>query len=309
MNIPKLIKKMLKGKYIQYHKRFFITNPLTYFNLFLLDHFMLIYYYIKNYRAMFSEFKKTYRLKNSMRGYKAFVFGNGPSLKRLDFKKVSKYQSEYGFKVFCINSFIGDGKNIDLVPDYYVLSDPAYFGFSEGISEERRLEIEKNLEALSNFSSIDIFIPINFYGKLNLPNQIYYFNDCEYRWLIKQATNILLPRGYLSMTAYKALAIACFMGFDKIYILGFDNDWIKSLIVDDKNNIWYKNLHFKEQADTGIHLVKNEEAKNIAELLLSFSYLFEDLYLFPKDKIVNLDPLGLVDAFSKNHELDIYKND
>jgi hypothetical protein len=309
------LKNNIKRKYKPYYKRTFSFNLFDYMVYFLLDHYLLIkqLYLILSSKNKIKELKKTSLLRNAMNHTNAFVFANGPSLKKLDFFKVKKYQEE-GFKIFCVNSFIGDGTGLIFIPDYYVLSDPAFFGFFNELYEildkeaDKRIEeIKNNINALKNNKDIKLFMPIQFYRKLDMDNEIFYFNDIEYRWFNKNVSNIIYPRAYLSMTAYKALAIACFMGFEKIYICGFDNDYFKNITVDIENNLYYTNMHFKEQGDSKIKKVTHSEASNIAELLLDFSSLFEDLYKFPKDRIINLDKESLVDAFSKKHDLDIYK--
>jgi hypothetical protein len=282
---------------------------------FCIDHYLLtkqLYKLLTDLNKL-KELRKTSTLRNTMDHISAFVFANGPSLKKLDFFKVKKYQEE-GFKIFCVNSFIGDGTGLIFVPDYYVLSDPAFFGFFNELYEildkeadKRIKEIKNNINALKNNKDIKLFVPIQYHRKLDMDNEIFYFNDIEYRWFNKNVYNIIYPRAYLSMTAYKALAIACFMGFKKVYICGFDNDYFKNITVDIENNLYYTNMHFKEQGDSKIRKVPHSEASNIAELLLGFSLLFEDLYKFPKDRIINLDNESLVDAFSKKHDLDVYK--
>jgi hypothetical protein len=309
------LKNNIKRKYKPYYKRTFSFNLFDYMVYFLLDHFLLIkrLYLILSSKNKIKELKKTSLLRNTYKHTSAFVFANGPSLKKLDFFKVKKYQEE-GFKIFCVNSFIGDGTGLIFIPDYYVLSDPAFFGFYDELYEnlgkeadKRIKEIKNNINALKNYKDIKLFVPIQFYGRLELNNEIFYFNDIEYRWFNKNVTNIIYPRSYISMTAYKALAIACFMGFKKIYICGFDNDYFKSITVDIENNLYYANMHFKEQGDDKVRKVLHNEASNIAELLRGFASLFEDLYKFPKDRIINLDNESLVDAFSKKHNLDVYK--
>lgn len=309
------LKNNIKRKYKPYHKRKFSFSLFDNMIYFLLDHFLLIkyLYLIMSDVNKIKELKKTSFLRNTMKHTNAFVFANGPSLKKLDFFKVKKYQEE-GFKIFCVNSFIGDGTGLTFVPDYYVLSDPAFFGFFNELYEnlgkeadKRIKEIKNNINALKNNKDIKLFVPIQYHRKLDMDNEIFYFNDIEYRWFNKNVSNIIYPRAYLSMTAYKALAIACFMGFKKIYISGFDNDYFKNITVDIENNLYYTNMHFKEQGDSKIRKVTHSEASNIAELLLGFSLLFEDLYGFPKDRIINLDKESLVDAFSKKHDLDVYK--
>jgi len=315
LSIINRFKEVIKRNYKPYYKRKFTFNLFTYIFYLFIDHYFLIrdlYKLLIDFNKL-KELKKTNRLRNSMNHTSAFVFANGPSLKKLDFLKIKKYQKE-GFKIFCVNSFIGDGIGLIFIPDYYVLSDPAFFGFFNELYEilgkeadKRVEEIKNNINVLKKYKDIKLFVQIQFYGKLDMPNEIFYFNDTEYMWFNKNVFNILFPRFYQSMTAYKALAVASFMGFKKIYICGFDNDYFKHITVDAENDLYYLNMHFKEQKDSKIRKVPYNEASNIAELLRSFSSLFEDLYKFPKDRIINLDSESLVDAFSKKHELDVYK--
>ncbi len=297
-----LIKKIIKK--IEADRPPFLCNKgFKNFLYFTLDFFRLTKYYLyilKNYDC-FSETKK---MKNIYKGHKAFVLAGGPSLKKLNFYKVNLLQKDSGYKVFCLSSYISTELAEIVTPDFYIVSDPAFLGDNRNISEEKVKEIEdsiKNLEKLN----ITLFLPVEFKGRLKIKNTIFYFNDCEFRWFNKNVTNILKPRSYLSMTAYKALAIACYMGFDTIYICGFDNNWIKFLEVDKNNDIYYDNPHGYKQADAKKLKMTGKDGNNVGELLYRHSFLFLDLYKFPKN-IINLDPESLVDAFSKVHDLDIY---
>ena len=44
------------------------------------------------------------------------------------------------------------------------------------------------------------------------------------------------PR-YTSMTAYKAFSNASYLGYEAIYICGFDNSYVKYLEVDEANQV------------------------------------------------------------------------
>lgn len=277
-------------------------DPLSYFLIFILDYLLYLRYLIKNYKKL-KELRKLESLRNSMKGKNAFVFANGPSLSLIDFKKVKYYQDILSYKVFCVNSFIS--KTTEILPDYYVLSDPAYFGYDNNLKEARLEEIKKDLYLLEKYK-ITLFVPLQFKDRINLNTQIYFFNDCELRWFNRNVVDITKPRSYLSMTAYKALAVACFMGFDKIYICGFDNNWFTTFKTDKFNRVYYINNHFINQGDDGICYCDENEGRHLGEILFNHSYLFSDLFNFPKN-IINLDSNSLVDAFSKNHELDVYK--
>lgn len=303
------IKKIAKDLYLPYHKRVdYHTKPYLLLYHLVFDSAILIKNYILYFPQIISEFKRTRKFKNAYKRKNAFVFANGPSLRKIDFRKVEKYRRQEGFKLFGVNSFVLLENKV--IPDFYVLSDPAFFGDFRYVNEKRKEEIVKTVKILSE-QKIPLFVPINFakiIKKSNIfrQNDIFFFNDFEFLWFNKNVSNILLPRAYQSMTAYKAISIALYMGFEKIYICGFDNNWFKFIEVNKENKIMYINEHFKNQADDGVRIVPSWEAKNLGELLHGFAMLFYDLYKFPRDKIINLDKESLVDAFSKKHNLDIY---
>jgi len=122
----------------------------------------------------------------------------------------------------------------------------------------------------------------------------------------------------LSMTAYKALAIALFGNYDKIYICGFDNTYIADLGCDENNKIYRRAKHFyttKDAQGTAIHkkdylmgLDKNAKARprNVSQELLAYSRLFSEMDKFKDDRIINLDVDSLTDRFVKDDSLDIY---
>lgn len=238
------------------------------------------------------ELKRTKELKNTKKDKKCFVLANGPSINLLNLEKIKKYQ-ESNFDVFCVNSYISTEMAKTIVPDYYVLSDPS--SFSEYAYEE--IKLLKELD-------ISLFVPAQF-SKLKLINNYYIFNDFENRF----SRNIepTKPRGYRTMTAYKALAIACFMGYDTIYICGFDNDYFKTISVDENNDIYIFDKHFY---DSGLK-VKSSPAvgKGMGDLMWEYYRLFKNLELFTHHNIINLNKNGLIDTFSKKPDIDIYRDD
>lgn len=302
MEVKKNMKEKLKKLYKTRFEMHSISNPLLYFIIFSIDYTLYIKYLLSNLKK-FKYLKATKYIKNTMKEQNAFVFANGPSLNKINLEKVKNYQKQFGYKLICVNSFIGKFSS-KIIPDYYVLSDPVYFGYSEElISKERQEELKIDLKIIEEHN-ITVFVPLQFLDRFNLKTQVYYFNDFELKWFNNNIVDITKPRSYLSMTAYKALAISTFLGFKNIYISGFDNNWFKSIEADKDNIIYYLNEHAVDQACSGKHIVPKREAENIGSLLNSHSYLFLDLYKFPKN-IINLDSESLVDAFSKENNLDV----
>jgi len=270
-----------------------------------IDFLIKIIYYKFSYenRKIFNQTKK---YKNTFKDFNVFVFGGGSSLNKIDLRKIKRYQKEKNYKVFCVSSYIiSDAAGI-VMPDFYLLSDPAFFGETSKVSKERLKEIEETIKKI-NDNNIICFVPLQFKNR-NKINNVVYFNDFEYRWS-KNVTDITKPRSYLSLTAYKAIAVACYLGFEKIYICGIDCDYFKYIEVNEKNEIYYLNPHFFNQSDSCLLKVTKDWANNLGELLYKLSFLFLDFYKFPKDKIINLDKTGLIDAFTKEHNLDVYKDE
>lgn len=247
------------------------------------------------------QLKKLYRTHV---GQCCFVFANGPSLKLLDPRKIESFVHGEEFDVFVVNQFLESDRFAFAGHVSLVLSDPGYFPdvflpFANTWSRKRveRLFIPGPYEELcrSHVSHIEI----------------YPFCDAEDSWIFSRNISPLHPRSYLSMTAYKALAIAVFLGYDKIYICGFDNTYIRNFYVDKENRAYRIDEHFD------LHAYPDGQNRDywptetfgkgaVAELLVQYARLFKDLHRFPADRIVNLDPYSLVDAFPKHHDLDVY---
>lgn len=252
--------------------------------------------------------KNSSRLFGSKKGKSAFVFANGPSMNILDPNKIKEY-CQKGYEVFAVNSYINSNFGAIVTPNYYVLSDPAHFGVSLNLlSDNRKKEVAEDLDKIKNLG-VELFVPAQFYHRVAGINK-YPFCDSE-NLFSKNVSDILKPRGYVSMTAYKALSIACYLGYDKIYICGFDNNYFKSLVVDSENNLYYMNEHFNEceKSLKVLHKIRKDEGENIGELLYNHHLLFKSLDKFCKESIINLDTNSLVDCFSKKHDLLVYCND
>jgi hypothetical protein len=233
-------------------------------------------------------FNKTSNLFKSKCNKEALILANGPSVLNLDPTKINKRD----WDVFCVNAYADSDLFKLVVPTHYVLSDPGYLDSTDSIQKLIKHDI-------------NIFMP---FGKcpvgMESAAKVYYFCDRENE-CSNNITNILRPRLYLSMTAYKALAISLYMGYEKIYICGFDNNYFLNLSSDVENRIFIQNKHFYNSS--GYALDASYIATGVGEYLYKEHRLFSDLENFPKDRITNLDPSSLTTAFNKKHNLDIYK--
>ena len=288
-------------KYVKEHKKIFsiktkYVDPSIYgnkkiiswsINKLLFWHISSLLSCIKNYPIQvfkyFKYYKMTYNLKNTKINKKALVIGNGPSQGYLTDKELKRFQNE-GNEIICVNNF---KKYKGSAPNWLVLSDP--FTFKNKLySKKLTSRLKKNL-------SINILIPmvlVDEIKKLNIKNKFYTFIDIELS--CSKNINPLFPRGYCSMTLFKALAISIFLGYKNIGIIGMDNTYPRQ-IYNNKNN----KIVTHETSATSRERVNIEPYSNVASCLERILKLFADLSCFPKKNIFNLDPYSLTDRFKK----------
>lgn len=247
--------------------------------------------------------KKLKKLKDTKKNRNAFVFANGPSVELLDANKILKYKKE-GFDVWCVNSYLCSSFSKIVSPTHMVLSDPLWIEqrFS-AVPERMRQEISESHKRIGECRPI-LFLPIN-YHQTKWPTVVHFFNDSE-NIFSKNILNPAKARGYNSIGGYKALALALFHGYEKIYICGIDNSQFLDLSVDDRNSLHINVDHFytRKYSAESYRYAAN---RLIHEQLKIYSQNFYHLHKFPKGRIINLNPNGFVDAFSKKHNLDVYK--
>ena len=299
-NIRQNVVEKIKAFFLNYAKNSSHTLSAD-IKEFIATYILCVGYYILHILPQRDNLKRTKELKNTKKGQKCFVFANGPSMDLLDVNKIEQYQKA-GFDVICVNSYILSDMAKTIVPNYYVLSDPVSFNVQTNYSTNEGTIINKKITKKLGRMKIPVFIPAQ-YSNLNVPNYHYIFNDFGNRFTSN--INPMKPRGYLSMTAYKALASACYLGYDTIYICGFDNDYFKNFSVDENNDIYFTDKHYY---DTGHkYNIKPNKGEGLGNLLWEHHLLFKDLELFKKGSIINLNKDSLVDAFSKKHDLDVLK--
>jgi hypothetical protein len=101
-------------------------------------------------------------------------------------------------------------------------------------------------EIISNAQNLRVITPTLWHNDFGLINcqlgDCLHFNDSS---LESISTNIspIKPRGYAALTAYKALAYACYMNFDEIFISGVDNSFFRTVTVNMRNQIIQSSNH------------------------------------------------------------------
>ena len=239
--------------------------------------------------------EETRALKNSKGNLEALVLGNGPSLAKLNSNSVSSGNPD----IWVVNDFYKVKQAIDLKVTHYVLSDPAYFS---GLP----IEINDRLKPIIDYVKVKnatLILPHwakDFLFKKIVSTQVLYFDDRSLSAWSKNTTPIK-PRGYISLTLYKALGFALYLGYKKINILGMDNSEFVNYHSDEENRLLLNSNHaYQNERDT--YDISNEYLDGMASAFSSLAHNFGDLMRF-KGPIVNLDGQSLTTRFPKeaNH--------
>jgi hypothetical protein len=182
----------------------------------------------------------------------------------------------------------------NVIPDFYCLSDPDSF-----VQPDRmvRHSNSKMLDYIDSNNST-LLIP-HFYRKfkLGIDNHIIYFNDREFQFLSRNI-NPCFPRSYASLTVLKALSVAIYLGYEKVYILGVDNTEFRALCSDQNGNYWLNIARLYEDSSANL-MYPVYSVSGISGKFQQYATWFADFHKFPKDRIFNLDTSSLIDAFTK----------
>ena len=212
--------------------------------------------------------------KNTKSGKCALVLGNGPSLNKLIPTKVHDYVDD----IFVVNEFCLNEVSNQLVPTFYVLSDGNSFksgdtgsAFSIGHLSEYLAQNNVSL-ILPHTADSEIF---------NSPNA-FYFDDREF--IRGKRIDPTRPRNYVSVTLYKALAVAQHMGYDKIYVLGLDNTEFCAYRGTVDNRILHTRKYYAFEKEDFLSSdggrIMDELKFGIAGRMESYALLFGDLFKY-----------------------------
>ena len=235
-------------------------------------------------------------VRGSKRGRNAIVIANGPSVNKLDPAKLAEAKTLGSLDIFAVNWFATSELAKFIEPDFYVLSDP-----DTGVNSEH-LNSSSLWSQLSQWKSVTLVLPHNwlklFRSQTNF--DAIFFDDRE---LIGWSKNLDLhrPRGFMSMTAFKALAAALYFDYDNIFVIGFDNSMYLNVSVNLDNELGQTPLHFYRESTEKVEKLENWYPGGMSDYLYDHARCFSDLrYIFSDSRITNLDPASLTDAFKKS---------
>lgn len=240
-------------------------------------------------------------MRNSRAGLECLIVGGGPSSKHLCPEKVGQGQ-EAGVEVWAFNMYSDSDLARQVVPDMYVMSDPAFFA----PRQQLRDEVARVWHYVAEHE-IPYIVPTGLAGHTDRP-PVCRVNGMS---LLGWSKNIdpTRPRGYSNMVAMSSLAMTLHLGYDRIFLSGFDNSTFRTIHRDRAGVLRYgTDTHhyptsYLDVVGASVH--GNIYADGVPAYFETVGRIFWEYRLFQSDRIVNLDQVSLVDAFAAASDAEV----
>lgn len=260
--------------------------------------FVAIIYKLKN----FNKLKRTREfLKKESEEVKklkkcAFVFANGPSMTDIDLDKISKLCINGNYDLIAINSYLSKSANL-AKPTYAIFADNKHFENPQGQFKD---DIDKCKEL-----GIKYFSPAKFVFN-NEENRLAYCSICNIDG--DNTNNILEPAGYYGMTAFFALSLAAMIGYEKIYICGFDNSYFLDFEVEKNGEMCINHKHYYDvgKVETKVKCLYKNSSEFFFDTYRHFKFL-EKIYI-KNGNIYNIAKKTYLNTIPVCEALDVYKS-
>lgn len=235
------------------------------------------------------------------------VLGNGPSLRRtLDCSRTALDRMD----LMAVNFAGITPEFFDLKPQYYILADPHFF---ESPASDN---VAKLTEALSRVDwPMTLFVPAPCKASAtrltsgNASISVATFNAVAvegFGWLERLAFNCGLGMPRPRNVLIPALMTALRLGYRRIYVAGADHTWIRTLGVNERNEVVSVQPHFYAESDKELERI-TQVYRNVRlhEVLMSQVVAFRSYFAIERyarsigAEIVNVTPGSFIDAFPR----------
>lgn len=238
------------------------------------------------------------------------IMGNGPSLRSFIDEGPSLRED---FDLMAVNFAANAAEFRSLRPQMYILADPHFF--NSHASDPNVTRLWENLSTVS--WNMQLWLPLSHKAMIwpltgHLPRNITlkWFNTTPVegrgflsRQLISLGLGMPRPRNVLIpaiMTALRA-------GYRKIFLVGADHTWSRTLWVDDQNRVVSVQPHFYKDNEKEAQRVAAEYAGYhlhdiLQSLTIAFRSYFDIRYYAGrlKAEIINATPGSFIDAFPRS---------
>jgi hypothetical protein len=270
-------------------------------------------HYIRNYNA-FRKYKelvaKNIELKDKHKGQRCFLLGSGPSIKQENLKLL---KNEI---VFALNNFYVHPDFQEIMSgnvEKYYMTVPVHLPQTEQEWKSWFMDMEKNMPnnatmmfGLNGYKENIkyIFDKHGIFQKHKLYWYITGVNVGEYYHFNEKHIDIMNMIWNANTVSIYALIIAIYMGFDEIYLLGMDHDYICNKSKDWR--FYQDGLHQKDE----IKRTLKDSSYNKHEFLAT-GKIFEQYELLSSNttiKIYNISSSSLLDVFNLKNLDEIITN-
>lgn len=216
----------------------------------------------------------------------AVVLGGGPSFN--DAAEKILIQNRSKFDLYTVNYYNKNSISEKLIPNFHLISDKGFF--LNGSDEKN----QENLELRCYLRKYDIatFIPVNL-NDLRFKNRIL-FNDWESR--LSPGKSRYFPRCFVSNSIPKVINLVLSKPYKRVYVLGFDYDFLHDLDVTDENKLLLKRRHSYGTS-------KQDWSKLFVNYSHAVSWIARDLQSFERirDNRVRLISSGsIIDVYKRS---------
>lgn len=234
-----------------------------------------------------SDLERLRAFRGKGQGSKVLLVANGPSAAQLPERFVSDFRASGGAVVGMnwahLNPALVDGR-----VDYYVSADRRMVEEGED-SRSLRTFLEANRDVVAFVPEIRVSA-----WRDKFPETVFY-PFCRYHVRYLRLPHWgdapLYPKRFFAHTGLHSLQIASWMGFDRVFLTGFDNTYVTQMRPGEGNK---KTQVVSYAGDV-------DKAASIQEDTVSFlvrqTRLFRDYWGFSSTKVRNLHAASLTDCF------------
>ncbi len=245
--------------------------------------------------------------RDAARGDAIVVMGNGPSL--------AKTIAEHGDRLATMPTMAVNFAAIApefsrLRPEYYIMVDPLFFAPSD---QPNMVRLRQALAAVDwdmtlivpqgKVAALDPAITAN---KHIHPLCINAVGLEGWQWLTHWAYTHRLGMPRPRNVLIPAIMTAAWLGFGTIYVAGADHSWMRTIAVDDDNNVISVQPHFyKDDASEQKRVDTTYRGYRLHDIVHSFYVAFRSYHLLQAwarsrhIDIFNITPGSYIDAFER----------
>lgn len=256
---------------------------------------------------MLLQSRKTH-LPKAPAGQSIVILGNGPSLNQTIEQHAAQLQQMH---TMAVNFAANTPQFTQLKPRYYTFIDPLFFAPQPTAAVKQLLENiaaatwpitlivprkqAPKLKSLTTQNPNITIAPINTVGIEAWP----WLENLAFRTQLAmpRPRNVLIP----------AIMAALAMKYQKIYIAGADHSWMKTLSVNQQNNVISVQPHYYTESSAEQKRVDTlYQGLHLHQVILSFHIAFKAYHTLQRyalttpSQILNITPGSMIDAFERS---------